>query len=290
MKISEFYKKQKHTFSFEFFPPKTPEGELQLFQTVERLKEYAPSFISVTYGAMGSTRAGTLEIVERIKKEAKIEAAAHLTCVGHTKSEIEAILRNLKASGIENLVALRGDQPKGNAFSGDFKYAADLVGYIRGHEDFKDHFSIAVGGYPACPPECADPAQDLLPLTAKVKEGADVVITQLFFDNDDYFRFVDEAKKIGIEVPIVPGIMPITNAGQIEKFSQMCGAKIPGKIKEAIKKLGDDVAAVTEFGTDYASLQCENLLNRGAPGLHFYTLNKSQATAKIYERLHLEKK
>jgi methylenetetrahydrofolate reductase (NADPH) len=291
MKISEFYKKQKHTISFEFFPPKTAEGETKLFQTVMDLKKLAPSFVSVTYGAMGNTQANTLRLVEEIKHKIGIEVAAHLTCVAHSRGEIEKILATLRTKGIENVVALRGDPPQGEAqFKAPpdgFHYAAELVRFIRQHPQLGKAFDLSVAGYPEGHPECKDKVQDLRHLKQKVDEGANTVVTQLFFDNRHYFDFVKRARGIGITVPIVPGIMPVTHGPQIEKFSQMCGAEIPAKIREAIARFGEDQASIMKFGIEYATRQCEELLAQGAPGLHFYTLNQSLATRQIYSNLHL---
>ena len=222
MKISEFYKKQKHTFSFEFFPPKTEEAEQKLFETAEELRTLKPSFISVTYGAMGTTRSNTLRIVSRIKKEIGIEAAAHLTCVGHTRDEIEIVMGDLQKNGVENIVALRGDPPKGETefkpVPNGFRYASELVSYIRKHPRFGQAFSLAVAGYPETHMECRDKIQDLAHLKHKVDQGADAVITQLFFSNRDYFDFVDRARKAGIKIPIVAGIMPVTHGPQIPSY------------------------------------------------------------------------
>ncbi len=291
MKISEYYKKQKHTISFEFFPPKTAEGEKNLFQTVTDLKKLAPSFVSVTYGAMGNTQTNTLRIVEEIKHTIGIEVAAHLTCVAHSRGEIERILTTLRAKGIENIVALRGDPPQGEthfkAPPDGFHFAAELVRFIRQHAELGNAFDLSVAGYPEGHPECKDKPKDLEHLKRKVEEGADAVVTQLFFDNRHYFDFVKRARKIGITVPIVPGIMPVTHGPQIEKFSRMCGAEIPAEIHEAIAHFGADQASVMKFGIEYATRQCEELLRGGAPGLHFYTLNQSLATRQIFANLHL---
>jgi methylenetetrahydrofolate reductase (NADPH) len=291
MKISEFYKKQKHTISFEFFPPKTEDGETKLFQTIADLKTLAPSFVSVTYGAMGNTQSNTLRIVEEIKHRIGLEVAAHLTCVAHSRGEIERILTTLHAKGIENIVALRGDPPQGET---EFKappdglhYAFELVRFIRQHPRLGKAFDLSVAGYPEGHPECKDKEKDLEHLKLKVDQGADAVVTQLFFNNQHYFNFVKRARKAGIMVPIVPGIMPVTHGPQIEKFSRMCGAEIPAEIREAIVRFGDDPSSVMKFGIEYATRQCEELLRSGAPGLHFYTLNQSLATRQIYANLHL---
>lgn len=291
MKIKELYARQKLTVSFEFFPPKTPEGEEKLFETVRELKALQPSFVSVTYGAMGSTRANTLRIVTRIKKEIGIEAAAHLTCVGHTRDEIEAVLGELRQNGIENIVALRGDPPKGETefkpVSNGFRYGAELVAFIRRHPHFGNAFSLAVAGYPEGHAECRDKKKDLEHLKKKVEAGADVVITQLFFSNRDFFDFVERARKIGIALPIVPGIMPVTHGPQIQRFASMCGAAIPSEMRQAIERYGEDQASVEAYGIEYATKQCQDLLAGAVPGIHFYTLNKSRATRTIYENLGL---
>ncbi|MBI4368015.1 MAG: methylenetetrahydrofolate reductase [NAD(P)H] [Candidatus Omnitrophica bacterium] len=294
MKISDCYRQQKQTFSFEFFPPKTDDGEKKLFEIVAHLKQLKPSFVSVTYGAMGTTRANTIRIVERIQDEIGIEAAAHLTCVGQSKDEIETVLEELHEKGIENIVALRGDPPKGESefkpVPNGFRHASELVRFIRKHPKFQDAFSLAVAGYPECHVECRDREKDLQHLKMKVEEGSDVVITQLFFNNRDFFDFVNRCRKTGIRIPIVPGIMPVTHGPQIQRFASMCGAGIPKKIQEAIEKFGDDQPSVEAFGVEYATEQCRELLKNGVPGIHFYTLNKSHATERIYTNLGLCKR
>lgn len=291
MKIADFYKKQKTTISFEFFPPKTDEGERKLFETITSLGGLKPSFVTCTYGAMGTTRANTIRIVKRIKNEIKLETAAHLTCVGHTRQEIEGVLGELAAGGVENIVALRGDPPKGEAefkpTANGFRYASELVRFIRSHPRYSRSFSLAVAGYPEGHMECRDKKKDLEHLKTKVDAGADVIITQLFFGNSDFFDFLDRARKIGIRLPIVPGIMPVTHGGQIQKFAAMCGAVIPTEMRDAILRYGEDQGAVEAYGIEYATRQCEELLKNGVPGLHFYTLNKSHATRQIYVNLGL---
>ena len=291
MKITDSYQRQKHTFSFEFFPPKTDEGETKLFETVRHLKELKPSFVSVTYGAMGTTRDNTIRIVEKIKSQIGIEAAAHLTCVGHTKDDIQAVLTELHEKGIENIVALRGDPPKGQTefkpVPNGFRYGAELVEFIRKHPKFENAFSLAVAGYPEGHIECPDKEKDLQHLKEKVGRGADVVITQLFFNNSDFFNFVARCRKIGIKIPIVPGIMPVTHGAQIKRFASMCGASIPKVIEGAIQKFGEDQASVEAFGIEYTTKQCQELLQNNSPGIHFYTLNKSHATERIYKNLDL---
>ena len=291
MKISEFYRKQKYTISFEFFPPKTVEGETKLFQTVMDLKKLVPSFVTVTYGAMGNTQTNTLRIVEEIKHTIGLEVAAHLTCVAHSRGQIERILTALHGKGIENIMALRGDPPQGEtqfkAPPDGFHYAAELVRFIRQHPQLGKVFDLIVAGYPEGHPECRDKQKDLEHLKEKVGQGADAVVTQLFLNNRHYFDFVKRARGAGIKVPIVPGIMPVTHGPQIEKFSRMCGAEIPGEIRGAIARFGKDQDSITKFGIEYATRQCEELLRGGAPGLHFYTLNQSLATRRIFTNLHL---
>jgi methylenetetrahydrofolate reductase (NADPH) len=291
MKISEYYKRKERTFSFEFFPPKTDEGERKLFETVAHLKELKPSFVSVTYGAMGTTRNNTIRIVERIKSDIGLEAAAHLTCVSHTRDEIAQILAELVSKNVENIVALRGDPPQGEtAFKpvpNGFRYASELVHFIRSQPAYAKAFALAVAGYPEGHIECRDKEKDLEHLKKKVDEGADVIITQLFFNNRDYFDFVNRARRAEIELPIVPGIMPVTHGAQIQKFSEMCGATIPQEMKAMIERYKEDPSAIQAYGIEYATRQCEELLRSGVPGLHFYTLNKSDATRQIYENLKL---
>jgi methylenetetrahydrofolate reductase (NADPH) len=285
MKISECYKSGRTAFSFEFFPPKSDQGEAQLFETVAQLKSLRPSFVSVTYGAMGTTRNNTARIVEKIQNDLGLNAAAHLTCIAHTRAEVRALLAELREKGIQNIVALRGDRPKDapdfRPPADGFKYAADLVRFIRQETEYGREFSLAVAGYPEAHVECKDKEMDLEHLRRKVAEGADAVITQLFFDNRDYFDFVERARKAGIRVPIVPGIMPVTNGAQIQKFSDMCGAAIPAGMREAILQYGEDQASVEAYGIEYATAQCRDLLKKGVPGIHFYTLNKSRATRQI---------
>ncbi|OGW78640.1 MAG: methylenetetrahydrofolate reductase [NAD(P)H] [Omnitrophica bacterium GWA2_52_8] len=291
MRMKDLYSRPQKTVSFEFFPPKTPETELKLLETIQELKPLAPSFISVTYGAMGTTRDNTIRLVERIKHQEGIEAAAHLTCAGHTKDEIALILAELKAKGIENLVALRGDPPKGETefkpAANGFAYASELVQYIRQDHEWGPAFSIAVAGYPEGHVECRNKREGLQHLKIKVAAGADVIITQLFFDNRDFLDFVADVRALGIKIPVIPGIMPVTHGSQIQKFAAMCGAKIPLEIQQAISRFGADQASIEAFGIDYASHQCAELLRAEVAGFHFYTLNKSKATAAIYRNLNL---
>lgn len=289
MKIADLYRSGERVFSFEFFPPKSDKGEELLFQEIRELKKLRPSFVTCTYGAMGTTRDNTLRIVERFKTDIGLEAAAHLTCIAHGRLEIDDILESLHAKGIENIVALRGDRPQGDAerapIPDGFQYATELVRHIRRHPRYGGYFSLAVAGYPEGHIECRDKAKDLEHLKEKVDQGADVVITQLFFNNRDYFDFVERAQRVGIRLPIVPGIMPVTNGAQIQKFSQMCGATIPPEMLAAIVQFADDTQSVEAYGTDYATRQCRELLENGVPGIHFYTLNKSRATRQIYTHL-----
>lgn len=286
MLIRNLFSANGPLFSFEFFPPKTEQGELALLRTVEQLRALNPSFVSVTYGAGGSTRHKTIGLVAQIKKEYGVEAMAHLTCVGHSRDEISAILDGLGEHGIENVLPLRGDPPKGeSAFvrpENGFGYAAELVRFIR---DGKYSFCLGGAGYPEGHVDCPDRVQDLEHLRQKVAAGLDFVITQLFFDNADYFDFVARARAAGIAIPIIAGIMPITNFAQIQRFTQMCGAKIPATLHQRLAAVQDDEAAVRAIGIDHATAQCRQLLQRGAPGIHFYTLNQSPATAAILAEL-----
>ena len=285
MKIRDILARDKRTFSFEFFPPKTPEGEIALFKTIAELKPLSPSFVSVTYGALGNTRGKTFEIVARIKQEYGIEGMAHLTCVASSRAEIREILNELKAKGIENTLALRGDPPQGTTEfikpRNGFGYASELVEEIRGF----DYFSIGVAGFPEMHPQSTNAKSDIFYLKKKVDAGADFVITQLFFDNSLYFKYVARARAAGVKVQVIPGIMPITDFKQLEKFTTMCGASIPARVREDLTPIQDDLDAVYRYGVDYATRQCQELLDRGAPGLHFYTLNKSRATRLIFRNL-----
>jgi len=273
------------SISFEFFPPKDEEGMVRLFETVARLKTFAPTYVSVTYGAGGSTRKLTVELVCRIKREVGLEAMAHLTCVGATQAEIADVLDQLQAGGIDNVIALRGDPPKGqNSFvatQGGFAHASELIRFMRS----RYAFCVAAACYPEKHPEAETLEDDIRRAQQKVESGADYLITQLFFDNRDYFSFVSRAREIGIGVPIVPGIMPITNLSQIKRFTAMCGARIPSDLLTRLEAAGGDADAVAAIGVEHATAQCRDLLARGAPGIHFYTLNRSTATVEILERL-----
>lgn len=288
MKISEILKNGKQTFSFEFFPPKSDEGFDQLYQTIENLKEWHPGYVSVTYGAGGTTRTKTIDLVGRIKHQIGLESMAHLTCVGHNADEMRSILDRLQEDGIENVLALRGDPPQGQDHfvktENGFGYGNELVAFIRKHFSF----CLGVAGYPERHVECSDKALDLQNLQRKVDAGADFVVTQLFFDNRHFFDFLERARAVGISVPIVPGIMPIINANQTKRFTKMCGASIPDDLLAQLEKHQEDNAAVGEIGVEHATRQCEELLRERVPGIHFYTLNRSKATLAILKRLKNE--
>ncbi|PZR10747.1 MAG: methylenetetrahydrofolate reductase [NAD(P)H] [Archangium gephyra] len=285
MKIRTRLNPSKPCFSFEFFPPRTAEGEKQLWDTLEDLRSLEPGFVSVTYGAGGSTRDRTIDLVGQIKARTGIEAMAHLTCVGHTKEEISAVLDKLAAAKVDNILALRGDPPKGSTtfqkIEGGFGYANELVQFIR-ERDLG--FSMGVAGNPEGHLESTKEA-DLQNLKRKVDEGADFIVTQLFFDNAFYFDFVERARRIGVNVPIIPGIMPITNFEQIQRFVRVCGATVPMRLQLELEKVKDDPQAVMQLGVAHATLQCSELLSRGVPGIHFYTLNRSPASRMIVSAL-----
>lgn len=274
--------------SFEFFPPRTPEAERRLFDTVAQLAPLRPTFVSVTYGAGGTTRRLTRDIVVRIKHEIGLEAMAHLTCLGHTAVELAEILDSLTAAGIENVLALRGDPPRGETTfrptPGGFAHGSELVGFVHGRWDV----CVVSAAYPEKHLEAPDPETDLRHLAEKVANGAQVLITQLFFEAATYFAFVDRARAAGIDVPIVPGIMPITNVSQIERFTTMCGASIPASLRGLLAPVRDDDAAVTAIGIEWARDQCRALLEGGAPGLHFYTLNRHRSAQEILGLLRAE--
>ena len=277
-------------FSFEFFPPKTEAGEQNLQRALDDLARLQPDFASVTYGAGGSTRDRTLDIVREIKGKYGIEAMAHLSCVGATREELGEILDDVRAAGIDNVLALRGDPPQGETewrpHPGGLHYSTELAQLIA--ENYED---VAIGAacFPEVHPEAPDMAHDLRFLREKVAAGASFLITQLFFDNQLYFDFVDEARAVGIDVPIIPGIIPITNSDQIKRFTQSCGASIPAPLLEALDDYADQPDSVIELGVAYATLQCADLLARGAPGIHFYVLNKAPAARAILGALKLQR-
>jgi methylenetetrahydrofolate reductase (NADPH) len=279
--------REEPVFSFEFFPPKTDEGERNLRDTLETLRALAPDYVSVTYGAGGSTRDRTVELTKWIKQDLGIEAMAHLSCVGSTREELATILDGIAAAGIDNVLALRGDPPRGQAewtpHPGGLHYSTELAALI------SDGYPFSVGAacFPEVHPEAPDMAHDLRFLKEKVASGASFLITQLFFDNELYFRFVAEARAAGIDAPIVPGIMPITDVRQIKTITGMCGATIPPELLGQLELRAGDADAVLQLGVAYSTLQCAELLARGAPGIHFYTLNRSPATRAILSSLRL---
>ena len=285
MKIKAILEKVRPSFSFEFFPPKDNEGFDKLFTTITQLKPCQPTYVSVTFGAGGSTRTKTIDLVGLIKNEIGLESMAHLTCVGSDKEYIAAILDTLQAQGIQNVLALSGDPPQGQEKfekpENGFAYANELVAFIRANYDF----CVGVAGYPEGHIECPDKKADLDHLKRKVDAGADFIVTQLFFDNRYYFDFIDRAQNLGIQIPIIPGIMPILNVKQVQRFTKMCGSTIPALLMERLEAVQDDPETVRQLGIDHAAEQCEHLLQEGAPGIHFYTLNRSNATLKILESL-----
>ena len=284
MKISALIRARRPCFSFEFFPPKTDAAAAELFCAIEKLRPLSPTFVSVTYGAGGSTRTRTVELVKQIKNELGIESMAHLTCVGSTADELRAIVRDLRESAIENVLALRGDPPKGTSnfvpTAGGFRYAGDFIRMLAAEFDF----CVGAACFPDTHPEAPDPFTDMRNLAAKVEAGAEFLITQMFFDNDRFFKFVDRARAAGINVPIIPGVMPITNYGQLKSITSMAGS-LPDRLRAELDLRAEEPEAVAELGVAYATLQCSDLLARGAPGIHFYTLNKSPATRAIVSAL-----
>ena len=270
--------------SFEFFPPKTAEGAAKLLTVRKELYALKPQFFSVTYGAGGSTQDGTLQQVQSILQDG-FDAAPHFSCIGTTREIVLEQLAAFKAAGIRRMVALRGDLPSGHGTFGEFRYASELVECIR--QESGDHFHIEVGCYPEVHPQAKSPQADVQAYVTKVKAGANSAITQYFFNSDAYFRFVDEAYKLGADIPVVPGIMPITSSSQLMRFSDACGAEIPRWIRLRLQAFGDDTASIKAFGLDVVSDLCEQLRNGGAPGLHFYTMNQSTAVTAICRNLEL---
>jgi methylenetetrahydrofolate reductase (NADPH) len=285
MRIDEILEERRPVFSFEFFPPKTEEGEKNLWNALEELKRDEPAFVSVTYGAGGSTRDRTLGIVKRIKSEIGLEAMAHFTCVGATADELRGTLDEMRDAGVENVLALRGDPPEGQTdwtkTEGGLEYSTELAQLIAADYDF----AIGAACFPEVHPEATDMDSDISFLKKKVEAGARFLITQLFFDNELYFDFVREARAAGIDVPIIPGIIPVTNYAQIKRFTERICASIPTLYERELAARADDPDAVKDLGVAYATLQCADLLARGAPGIHFYTLNKSPATRSILAAL-----
>lgn len=281
MRIIDQLRTGHPVFSFEFFPPKTEQGEARLWDALVDLQDLKPTFVSVTYGAGGSTRTKTVELTRRIKAELGIEAMAHLTCVQATRDELDGVLAELSEGGVDNVLALRGDPPKGadrfEKTEGGFSYASELTAYINETRDL----CVGAACYPEGHTEAASKYQDLHHLKTKVDAGAQFLITQLFFDNQVYFEFVDRARAAGIHVPIIPGIMPIQNVEQIKRFTKMCGASIPPRLLAELEKRKEQPERVHELGVAHATIQALGLLHGGAPGVHFYTLNKSTATREI---------
>jgi methylenetetrahydrofolate reductase (NADPH) len=272
------------SLSFEFFPPKTPEGVEKLRVVRQQLYALKPEFCSVTYGAGGSTQEGTYDTVRAILGEG-VEAASHFSCIGATKRSVREQLAVLKAMGVKRLVALRGDLPSGYGAGGEFHYASDLVAFIRAETG--SDFHIEVAAYPELHPQAKSAEADLQAYATKVRAGADSAITQYFYNSDAYFRFVDDAHKLGADVPVVPGIMPISSSSQLLRFSDACGAEIPRWIRLRLQGYGDDTASIKAFGLDVVTDLCDQLRNGGVPGLHFYTMNQSTATLEIVQRLQL---
>jgi methylenetetrahydrofolate reductase (NADH) len=280
----ESQKRYKRCFSFEFFPPNTEEGAQKLAQTAKQLAQLQPEFFSVTYGAGGSTRERTLKAVLDLC-EAGHSAAPHISCIGSSRTSVRETLQEYKNHGIRHLVALRGDLPSGTATSGEFHYANELVAFVR--EEFGSHFFIEVAAYPEYHPQSRSAQEDLQAFKRKVEAGSDSAITQYFFNSDAYFHFVDQSEAMGLQIPIVPGIMPIGRFSQLARFSDACGAEIPRWIRKKLEGYGDDTASIRAFGLDVVTDLCDRLLENGAPGLHFYTLNQAGLTSTIWQRLGL---
>jgi len=287
VKLADLYARPGLTLSVEFFPPKTDKGEENLFNEIEIIKRLNPAFCSVTYGAGGSTREKTVDLVDRIHRECCLEVMCHLTVVGQSKDEARSILKKLKHKGIENLIALSGDPPQGMAdwrpHPDGFHHAVELVREAVA----LGGFSVAVAGFPEVHPRAVSRAADLKYMRDKIDAGAVAIITQLFFDNDDYYRYVEDVRKLGITVPIVPGVLPILSAPQVRRFTALCCAKIPAPLERELAKVENDDDAAVKLGIEYASRQCEALIKFGAPGIHFYSLNKSLSLRAIHKNLCL---
>jgi methylenetetrahydrofolate reductase (NADPH) len=287
VKLADLYARPGLTLSVEFFPPKTDKGEENLFNEIEIIKRLNPAFCSVTYGAGGSTREKTVDLVDRIHRECCLEVMCHLTVVGQSKDDARAILKKLKHKGIENLIALGGDPPQGMAdwrpHPDGFHHAVELVREAVA----LGGFSVAVAGFPEVHPRAVSRAADLKYMKDKIDAGAVAIITQLFFDNDDYYRYVEDVRKLGITVPIVPGVLPILSAPQVRRFTALCCAKIPALLERELAKVENDDDAAVQLGIEYASRQCEALIKFGAPGIHFYSLNKSLSVRTICKNLCL---
>lgn len=274
----------KKTFSFEFFPPKTPEGAEKLGKVHDELAQLDPAYFSVTFGAGGSTRDGTLETVSSIKAKGS-DAAPHISCISSTRAELDDLLSTYKSKGINRLVALRGDMPSGQYSAGEFAYANELVDHIRATSG--NHFHIEVAAYPEFHPQAASAEKDLENFVRKAKAGANSAITQYFYNLDAYLAFVERTQAMGVEIPIVPGIMPITNYTRLARFSDACGAEIPRWIRKRLEAYGDDIASIKAFGTDVVTKLCQDLLDNDAPGLHFYSMNQVEPNKTIWQNLGL---
>jgi methylenetetrahydrofolate reductase (NADPH) len=287
VKLRELYSRPGPVFSIEFFPPKTEKGDESLFAEIDSLKSLHPAFCSVTYGAGGSTRTRTVDLVDRIHRECGLEVMCHLTVVGQSKDEVRSVLRRLKEKKIENIIALSGDPPQGTTdwtpHPDGFHHSIELVWEAVSHGSF----SIAVAGFPEVHPRAESRESDLKYLKAKVDAGADVVITQLFFDNDDYYRYVEDLRKLGLGAPVVPGVLPVLSAAQVRRFAALCGARIPARLEHRLALVENDEEAAARLGIDYATEQCAALLAFGAPGIHFYSLNKSRSVKAIFANLSL---
>ncbi|MGB5260398.1 MAG: methylenetetrahydrofolate reductase [NAD(P)H] [Gammaproteobacteria bacterium] len=281
----ESQKKYQPAFSFEFFPPKTADGIEKLRRTQTKLAQVRPRFFSVTFGAGGSTRDRTIETVTDVQTETGIETAPHLSCISSTRENISEMLVHYQDRGISHIVALRGDMPSGMVEAGEFRYANELVEFIR--ETTGDHFHIEVAAYPEYHPQASSPDRDLANFKRKVLAGANSAITQYFYNPDAYFRFIGRCEKHGIDIPIVPGIMPITNYFQLARFSDACGAEIPRWIRKRLEAYGEDLTSISAFGEDVVTSLCARLLEQGAPGLHFYTMNRSSPSLAIWKNLGL---
>jgi methylenetetrahydrofolate reductase (NADPH) len=287
MKLKEIYAGARPVFSFEFFPPKTAKGEEGLLEEVARLRRLSPSFFSMTYGAGGGTRDRTVSLGRRIRDLSGVETVCHITCVGQSREEVRAVLREIKSLGMENVMALRGDPPPGETqwrpHPDGFVHASELVAEARAMGDF----SIAVAGFPEMHPESASRESDLHYLKLKIDAGADAVVTQLFFDNEDFHRFNRDLKSMGVRVPIVPGILPILSAPQVRRFAGLCKARIPKHLDARLREVEGDDEAARRLGVEYAAAQMEDLLDRGVPGVHLYCLNRAQSAEAIFDRLGL---
>ncbi len=269
--------------SFEFYPPKTDDQRAQLDRTAAKLKEHAPEYVSCTFGAGGSTLSYTSETVRHLNQHHGLQAAPHLSCVGGTREEIRELLKLYRAIGVKRIVALRGDLPSGMGFPGDLRYASELISFIRAEHG--DAFRIEVGAYPETHPQANDALADLRHFKTKIDAGADAAITQYFYNADAYFHFVDAVRALGVDVPIIPGVMPISNFSQLRRFSEQCGAEIPRWISKRMQAFGDDAESVRSFGADVVASLCERLVDGGAPSLHFYTLNLAKPTNAVLQRL-----